>query len=87
MQFGLDMEHPEDRDEISRLLDEVSEYEAQQGHPLLSAVVIHAGDNIPGNGFFEMAQRSGRFQGGDRLEFWLSELRAVHAHWSRDASA
>lgn len=85
--FALDMNRPEDRNEISRLLDEVSEYEASQGNPLLSAVVIHADDNMPGNGFFEMAQRMGRFSDGDRLEFWLREIRAVHDFWSAESSA
>jgi hypothetical protein len=80
---GLDMENPADRDEISRLLDEISMHEFNQGKPLLSAVVIHVQDNIPGNGFFTMAERLGRFAGRDRLQFWLSELRSVHDHWAR----
>lgn len=80
--MGLDMNEPADRDEISRLLDEISEHEHQEGRPLLSAVVIRFEDNIPGNGFFSMAQRIDRFNGGDRLRFWLGELRAVHDHWA-----
>lgn len=84
---GLNMNEPDDRDEISRLLDEISEHEHQAGHPLLSAVVIHAQDNMPGNGFFTMAQRVGRFNGGDRLQFWLDELRNVHDHWANQADA
>jgi hypothetical protein len=78
---GLDMNIPADRDEISRLLDEISMHEFNDGKPLLSAVVIHVQDNIPGNGFFTMAERIGRFDGTDRLQFWLGELRAVHDHW------
>jgi hypothetical protein len=85
--LGLNMNEPTDRDEISRLLDEISEHEHQQGHPLLSAIVIHVQDNMPGNGFFTMAQRVGRFNGGDRLQFWLDELRNVHAHWANQANA
>lgn len=84
---GLDMSEADDRDEIGRLLDEISEHEHQQGAPLLSAIVIHVDDNIPGNGFFSLAQRLGRFTGNDRLRFWLEELRAVHDHWANRANA
>lgn len=80
---GLDMTDVADREEISRLLDEISEYEHQHNRPLLSAIVIHVEDNIPGNGFFSMAERLGRFRGNDRLRFWLHELRAVYDHWAR----
>ncbi|MBS3955753.1 MAG: hypothetical protein KGZ88_22675 [Methylomicrobium sp.] len=82
----LDMNEPADRDEISRLLDEISVHEHCAGHPLLSAVVIHTKDNMPGNGFFTMAQRVGRFNGGDRLHFWLNELKNVHSHWANQAN-
>lgn len=84
---GLDMENPADREEISRLLDEVSESEYSEGRPLLSAVVIHARDNIPGNGFFVMAQRVGRFAGDDRLRFWLAEIEAVYQQWAGGGDA
>lgn len=80
--IGLNMNEPADRDQISRLLDEISEHEHHAGHPLLSAVVIHAQDNMPGNGFFTMAQRVGRFSSGDKLIFWLNELENVHTHWA-----
>ena len=79
--IGLDMAIPDDRNNISELLDEISRYEHQLGHPLISAVVIHKEDNIPGNGFFTMAQGLGLFQGRDRFMFFVKELRRVHDHW------
>lgn len=79
--IGLDMSISDDRNIISELLDEISRYEHQLGHPLISAVVIHLEDNIPGNGFFTMAQGLGLFQGRDRFMFFVEELRRVHDHW------
>jgi len=54
--LGLDMSSPADRTEIGRLLGEVSVFEHQLGHPLLSAIVIHRDNNIPGPGFFQLAK-------------------------------
>lgn len=82
---GLDMREPGDRAEIGRLLDQISEGEHANGRPLLSAVVIHVQDNMPGNGFFAMARRVGRFAGGDELQFWLAEINAVWQQWSAAA--
>ena len=42
---GLDMSLPEDRNKIAVILDEISIHEHQEGHPLLSVVVIHKNDN------------------------------------------
>ena len=78
---GLDMGNPNDREKMSRLLSEISEFEHQQGRPLLSAVVIHWNDNTPGTGFFTLAGRLKKYDGGDRLKFFISELRSVHEHW------
>lgn len=55
---GLDMSLEPDRAEIGVLLDEISMFEFGNGHPLLSAVVIRANDNIPGDGFFRLAGAS-----------------------------
>jgi hypothetical protein len=78
---GLDMANPEDRVCISKLLDDISRHEHRLGHPLLSAVVIHKEDNMPGNGFFVLAQELKLFRGGDRFGYFLQELRRVHEHW------
>jgi hypothetical protein len=78
---GLDMAVPGDRDRISILLDEISRHEHGLGHPLLSAVVIHKDDNMPGNGFFALAQGLKLFRGGDRFLYFVEELRRVHDHW------
>jgi hypothetical protein len=84
---GLDMSHPEDRNKISVLLDDISTFEHQNGRPLLSAVVVHRQDNIPGNGFFQMAQRVGVYTGRDRDIFFVEELRRVHDYWQKHSIA
>lgn len=83
---GLSMANPEHRDQMSALLDDISRHEHMQGRPLLSAVVIHMDDNIPGNGFFTLANNLGLFHGGDRFMYFVEELRRVHDHWRPDSA-
>jgi hypothetical protein len=78
---GLNMESPADRNQIAAILDEINIYEDQQGHPMLSAVVVRLDKNMPGAGFFECARQLGRYQGSDDLVFWAHELTEVHHHW------
>jgi hypothetical protein len=80
---GLDMSLQEDRNKIATILDEISTFEHQQGHPLLSAVVIHKDDNIPGQGFFTLAKRLGLHEGEDNYLFFIQELRRAHDYWSK----
>ena len=79
---GLNMANEEDRREMSKLLGEISRHEHEQGSPLLSAVVIHLEDNMPGNGFFTLATELNLFRDGDRFMYFINELRRVHDHWS-----
>lgn len=82
---GLDMGNPAHRNEMARLLGEISTYEHQQGRPLLSAVVVHRAGRTPGQGFFKLARELGLPCGqGDiaELTFFSSELRRVHAEWA-----
>jgi hypothetical protein len=78
---GLDMANPADRNEIARILGEISSFEHGQGRPMLSAVVMLQGDNMPGQGFFTLARELGLYTGGDDLTFFARELARVHASW------
>lgn len=78
---GLDMASPPDRDEISRLLDEISNHEHTLGRPLLSALVIRRDTNIPGDGFFALATQLGFPNVNNHMPFFISELRRVHDYW------
>ncbi len=78
---GLDMADPDDRNQIGNLLGEISTFEHQHGHPLLSVVVIHRDNNIPGNGFFNLARDLNVYNGMDDFLFFIQELRRVHDFW------
>lgn len=78
----LDMRRQEDRNEIGRLLGEISTYEHEQGRPLLSAVVHLQEQNRPGVGFFTLARQLGLLQAdGDEDAFWNDEVRRVWQAW------
>ena len=79
---GLDMDSPADREEMRKILGKISTYEHQNGRPMLTAVVVHKHDNIPGEGFFELARHLGLLTGGDdELAFFCHEVGRVHAAW------
>ncbi len=80
----LSMDWPPDRDKMSEVLGEISDYEHQNGRPLLSVVVVLAATGEPGGGFFDLAKATGQMPtDGDRALFFLRELRRVHDHWAR----
>jgi hypothetical protein len=66
-------------------LGEISTAEHDQGRGMLSVVVVHKyGDQMPGPGFFELAQSLGyRFR--DETEFWVEQLQRVYRAWPRRA--
>ncbi|NWE74937.1 hypothetical protein [Pseudomonas yamanorum] len=83
---GLFMDREEDRDAIARLLGEIALYEYSEGRPMLTALIVHRGDdNNPGEGFFGIAQELKIFNGTrdqiSRLTFWANQVTAVHNHW------
>lgn len=78
---GLSMDDPSDRNRLAAILDEINAHEVEGGRPLLSAVVVLAGSDRPGKGFFECARRLGRYTDGDGLAFWMRELKRVQAYW------
>ena len=78
---GLDMGSPDDRNRIAEILGDISRHELAQGHPMLSAVVIHRDNSIPGQGFFTLARELGLHKGKDDDTFFVNELRRVHEFW------
>jgi len=80
--IGLDMENPADRNKLGQILGEISTYEVKEkGRPMLSALVVHKGDDyMPGSGFFNLARELERYTGPD-YAFFCRELRAVHEAW------
>jgi len=85
--IGLDMANEHDRDEIARLLREIATHERNEGRPMLTALVVHRGnDNNPGEGFFSIAHDFGLYNGSRdqiaRLRFWSNQVADVHTHWA-----
>mgnify|MGYP001577837557 CR=1 FL=1 len=79
---NLDMDNPAHREEMRQLLGKISTYEHQQGRPMLTAIVVRKEDNIPGHGFFELAQHLGLMRpGADLVAFFCNEVARVHATW------
>ena len=83
---GLELENPADRNELARILGEISVHEHDQGRPMLSAVVVLAGRELPGHGFFKLARELNLFRSGDETEFHAAELRRVHDCWRQPGS-
>lgn len=79
---NLDMDNPADRDTIADILDNINHREHQEGRPMLSAVVLLAIENIPGEGFFTCARNLGLYSGGSKFKFWIAEINRVHDYWA-----
>jgi hypothetical protein len=69
---------PPDSEVLARLLDDISRAENEAGRGMLSAVVVHADDGLPCDGFYKLAKQLGRSV-GDRAVFHATELAAVLA--------
>lgn len=74
---GLQMDNWDHRNELARLLGEISKREHEVGRPMLSAVVVHKGGTDPGKGFFTLARELGTYSGPDEF-FHARELTAVY---------
>jgi hypothetical protein len=82
---GLDMESPEDRVRLGKILGDISSKEHAEGRPLLSVIVVHAVDSSPGEGFFKLARELGRLGKGKEIEFFAEEARRVFDLWARSS--
>ena len=58
--LGLRMQDgPHIRNEIGKILGDISVYEHTHGRPLLSSLVVRAGDNYEGDGFYKLGEELG----------------------------
>lgn len=72
--------------ETGHLVGEISEDEHRNGRPMLSALVVHSTDGMPGKGLYTLARGLGKLQEATRdgeLRFWETEKAAVYAAWQR----
>ena len=69
---------------LPQLLGEISTEEAKAGRGMMTALVVKKnGDQRPGRGFFELAERLG-FDISDSEKFWLEQVNKVFASWQKD---
>ena len=68
--------------QIFSILRDICTAEVEQGHPMLSAIVVSQDTGMPGAGFFKLARELGCYQGGTDNSFWLDERDAVWDFWS-----
>lgn len=80
--LGMEGAKPWRSPKFFEALDAISTFEHRHGRPLLSAVVVHGQDRLPGGGFFKMARRLG-VQGPDEDDraFFEAERERVYAYW------
>lgn len=70
--------------EVGQVLGEISEDEHRAERPLLSAVAV-ATTGFPGDGFFNLASRLGKYAGNttrDKKQFWIQERDQVYFEWA-----
>lgn len=90
-ELRLDMRNnPNDRVNIGKILDDISTYEHENNNrPLLSALVVRAGDNYEGDGFYKLAERLG-FGKWQSLKnegiFEVVEIGKCIKFWSNDVN-
>ena len=66
---------------LADMLGEISTAEDAARRGMLSVVVVHKEDNMPGKGFFELAKILGR-DVSDKEKFWVNEVKRVYSSWS-----
>jgi hypothetical protein len=71
---------------FSELLCDISRASHGKGRGLLSAVVVHADDGLPGDGFFALAEALGR-GGVDRETGWEEEVAEVYSAWAEQQAS
>ncbi|MBK9751374.1 MAG: hypothetical protein IPO91_32030 [Chloroflexi bacterium] len=73
------------RGALGRLLGEISRREHESGRPLLSVVAVNKDTQFPSQGFFDLAQEVGKYEGHsptEALTFYATELKAAFDYWS-----
>jgi hypothetical protein len=71
---------------LPQFLAEISTEEAKAGRGMMTALVVRKnGDQKPGGGFFELAERLG-YDVSDPEKFWVDEVNKVFASWQKDGN-
>jgi len=71
---------------IGEVLEEVSYKEYEDGLPLLSALVVHKTDRLPGNGFWELRVLSSSLKNAsmeEKKKRWEEEYKKAWEYWKK----
>jgi hypothetical protein len=80
---AISLETPYDP-RLPHFLAEISTEEAKAGRGMMTALVVRKnGDQRPGGGFFELAERLG-YDVSDPEKFWIDQVDKVFASWQKD---
>ena len=88
----LELPPPNTIHQLTVALERLMEEDAEAGRPFIAALVLSkARDGLPAVGFFDCAQRLGRFTGDangvEARSFHATELNSVQKFWGGRASA
>jgi hypothetical protein len=84
--LGLDFDLNRDRVRIGDLLGDIATYEHGKGRPILSAVVMHKGDALHGDGIYRMGEiLTGKPASQLKRDFFAeTQMGLCHAYWRDD---
>lgn len=69
---------------LPQLLAEISTDEAKAGRGMMTVLIVRKnGDQRPGRGFFELAERLG-YDVSDPEKFWNDQVNRVFASWQKN---
>lgn len=71
---------------IGQVLEEICQEEYQHNRPLLSALVVHKSDKLPGDAFWKISVVPSHVRNGTKemkKGFWEEEKRKVYEYWQK----
>ncbi len=71
---------------IGEVLEEICQREHEEGRPLLSALVVHSNDRLPGDAFWKLSLAPQHVTNGareDKINFWRNEQRKIYEYWRK----
>lgn len=82
-------ENPHDRKTMGAILGEISRFEHSHKRPLLSSLVLRAGDNYEGDGFYKLSEELG-FGDWQRLKregtFEIEQMNECISFWQNNSN-
>lgn len=75
---------PDGLNALNLILEEIADHEVANDRPLLVAIIVNEGTNMPGAGLFQYAKRKGLMKQKDKdnLTFFVKEAKKVHDFWA-----